>query len=371
MYLDFSASTPLSSSVSSILQNITQYYGNPSSLHEEGQKAKRLINTSSDIIAKCLNCSPEEIYYTPGATYSNNLAIQGFMKKNKHSVLLYSAIEHEDVILLAENIHSFPIKVHKDGCMDVQNLHFLLAQNVQRCGFCLVSIQAANGEMGTIQNIEIISDIVHAYPNCYLHMDCTQYIPYNRIDLQEMNVDMLSMSGQKIGCIKGIGLLYVKKGTPISPVIYGQQGLIGGTENVPGIACLGAAFTELDYDSNKIQALAHKRDFLYEGLQDLGTLVGIPLDCKDRLPNNLNMIFDGINGEELVVLLSEFGIYVSSGSACSSNTDEPSHVLLAMGYTPEQANSSIRFSLGEKITYEELDKCVKITRNCIQTLRDK
>ena len=371
MYLDFSASTPISPTVSSTLRNVIQYYGNPSSLHDEGQKAKKLIMTSSDIIAKCLNCDSEEIYYTPGATYSNNLAIQGFLKKNKRSVLLYSAIEHEDIMLLAKEVNSFSVNVHEDGCVDMQHLHSLLKINVQKEKMCLVSIQAANGEMGTVQNIEMISDIVHSYPNCYLHMDCTQYIPYNKIDLQKLNIDMLSMSGQKIGCIKGIGLLYIKKGTPISPIIYGQQGLIGGTENVPGIACLGEAFRILNYDQSKIRALAHKRDFLYEGLQDLGQLVGIPTNMMERLPNNLNMIFDGINGEELVVLLSGFGVYVSSGSACSSNTDEPSHVLLAMGYTPEQANSSIRFSICEETSYEELDKCIKITRNCVKMLLDK
>ena len=370
IYLDSAASTPLLPQVKHRLNQILDIYANPSSLHALGLQAKQLITQSSDTIAKCLNCKPEELYYTSGATMSNNVAIQGFIKKHKGCRILTSMLEHDDIYLMLNDYNKNLVEYipcDKNGMLDLIYLKMRLIDLTHKDPTpVLLSIQWANNEMGVIQDMRSISKISDFFSNVYLHTDCTQFIPYHPIDLQNIKVHMLSCSSQKIGGLKGTGLLYINDKVQLSPIIYGDQGLIGGTENVPGIACMAEAFRQLDYSS--YSTLSTKRDYLYSLLKDCGTLVG---SLENRLPNNLCMIFEGARGEELQSLLSEFGIYVSTGSACSSHTDMPSHTLTAMGYTKEQANSSIRFSLGNDISYDDLDYVSKTVHYFVDILRNK
>lgn len=369
IYLDYSASTPLLPQIQNKLLSIISIYGNPSSLHKEGQLANTEIVMARENISNKLHILPEEIYFTSGATFSNNQAIQGFISYNnsKFPHIITSSIEHDDIYLM---LNSYPdnlkhyISCNKNGELNLEELTNTL--NLLYNNMVLISIQWANNEMGVIQDMQTIASIVDKYPNAYLHTDATQYIPYYPIDLSSISIDMLSMSAQKIGGLKGTGLLFKKKDINLTPIIYGDQGLIGGTENVPGITCLGEAFNCLDY--SKIDELTKKRDYLYERLKDCGILVG---SLNNRLPSNINMIFEGINGEELQALLSEMNICVSTGSACSSHSDEPSHTLTALGYTKEQAQSSIRFSMSNKITYDELDYVAERVKLCLDILRNK
>lgn len=373
IYLDNAASAPLQQSVKNRLLSILDIYANPSSLHSAGLQAKSLIDQSSDTIAKCLNCKPEELYYTSGATMANNVAIQGFLKA--HSIewpyFVTTRIEHDDIYLMVQN-YSYDRKEYipcdpKTGLLDLECLDETLDELSRKNETSiLLSVQWANNEMGIIQDMRTVAKIVNSYPDVYLHVDGTQFIPYFPVDLQALGIDMLSCSAQKIGGLKGTGLLYVRDGVKLSPIIYGDQGLIGGTENVPGIVCMAEAFKNIDYSTSTL--LSSKRDYLYSMLKDCGTIVGT---LDNRLPNNLNMIFDGVRGEELQSLLSDFGIYVSTGSACSSHTDKPSRTLTAMGYTKEQANSSIRFSLGNDISYEDLDFVSKCMHQFVDVLRNK
>ena len=366
IYMDVAASTAPSRSVlNKFNQTVLDSYANPSSAHAMGVNAKKIINEASEIIAKKLNCQPYELHYTSGATMSNNIAIQGFIKTHKKAIVLYSAVEHNYIIELCESIHTddslhdaYKIPVNKNGFVDIDLIEAYL--KVFTYGDkkvpILVSIQMANSESGVIQNIKAISDIVHEYPNGYLHTDATQYIPYYSVDVKNLGVDMLSMSGQKIHGLKGTGLLYVEKNVCLSPIIYGEQGLIGGTENVYGIAALGQAFYDLDYSADRFKTLVNLRYYLLSALSEIGIDMQI-VGCHSsvyRLPNNVYVCFKGVDAEQLVQLLSERGVYVSTGSACSSGKKKSSHVVMAYGFSEADAQSCIRFTLDENITHEDI-----------------
>ena len=356
MYLDNAASTKISKNVEKKIHEVLSIYGNPSSQHEEGFKAKKIIEEATTIISNKLNCGFDNIYYTSGATMSNNLAIQGFIRKNPNCTILYSAIEHNDIIVMAEYMNKrytkMFIEIPVDSCGFVNT--YALSVELSKCKNrpVLTVIQYANGEIGTVQNMKTISDIVHTYDSSFLYVDATQYIPYYPCDITKLNIDMLGMSGQKINCIKGTGLLYVKNESLISPIIFGEQGLIGGTENVLGIACLGEAFNSLNYD---ISELTYKRDYFIEKLNK--KLVGSKLN---RLPNNISVLFDGVYSDDFIELLNMYNIYASAGSACSSGNPNPSHVLKAIGLSDEEANSCIRFTINNEIKYKQIDKTVDI-----------
>lgn len=364
IYLDYAASTPTKPQVVNIFTKSLDIYGNPSSVHEEGLKAKRLIDNASNIIANKLNCLPEEIYYTTGATMSNNLIIQGFKKHNIFGYVITSAVEHNDIIELVNfHICDLFLPVDKDGILEIQGFENI-ANNL--FGKCLVSVQMANSETGVIQPIKEISKIIHKNPNMYLHVDATQYLPYYPIDVQELGIDALSMSGQKIGGIKGSGLLYVRQTLlkEIEPVIHGEQGFIGGTPSTPLIASLGEAFQLIDYNVDELQ---NKRDFLLEKLEQLG---GILVGSREhRIPNNIYIRFPGVSGMTLMNLLNGYKIYIGTGSACSTDSDKPSHVALAYGLTPEEALECVRFTLGNETTYEELNYTAQVVKGLIETLR--
>lgn len=361
MYLDNAASTKVAPSVYNKLQNIIKYYGNPSSMHEEGFLAKEIINEATDIISKKLNCEPEEIYYTSGATMSNNIAIQGFLRSHPDTLFVTTRVEHEDILMLANWIKTDVkyVEVDSMGLVKIDNLESILINNTHSSILC--SIQMANSETGVYQNIKAISDLIHKFPNAYLHTDATQYIPYYPIDVKKIGIDMLSMSGQKINCIKGTGLLYVNKSISLTPIIFGSQGLVGGTENTLGIGCLGEAFRILDYDTISVEL---KRDYLMSKLN--GQLIGSRVQ---RLPNNICVYFEGIFGEDLVMMMSNEHMCISSGSACMSGNSEPSKTIKAMGFSDEIAKGCVRFTLNDEIKYKELDYVADVVNQTVRFMK--
>lgn len=359
IYLDNAASTPLLPEVMVDLCRNLDTFGNPSSIHSEGAKAKQLILDAKDKVSRKLYCNRDELFFTTGATMSNNIILQGF-----NGVKCVSEIEHEDIQMLADKFHYTKIPVDNKGRINIEELK-VIANNLyeSRCNV-LFSVQMANSEIGVIQDIETISDIIHSYPDFYLHTDATQYIPYFECDVQALKIDALSMSGQKIGCIKGTGLLYIseKLQSLISPLIYGKQGLIGGTENVLGISCLGEAFNCLDYDNKQTILL---RNQLIVGLN--GKLVG---DIDYRLPNNVCMLFDDVDAQSLVMMLNEYGICCSAGSACSSGDSEPSTTLLSIGLTSKQANNCVRFTLGKETNSFDINYTIETVNKTVSFLME-
>ena len=375
IYMDMAASTPPSQEVLQVMRSVASKYGNPSSVHDYGQINKAIIDSASDNISSILNCGANELYYTSGATMSNSVAIQGWLRRNPEGVIVVSEIEHNDIIEMCRYLEKEGHRIewvgvdHK-GAIDLDALERIVkyySTNIIEHTPILVSIQMANSETGITQEIEDISRLVHNY-NAVLHTDATQYIPHFPIDVQKNGIDMLSMSGQKINCIKGTGLLYIKNGIDIDPVIFGEQGLIGGTENVIGIACLSTAFSGLKekHGLYNYTNVAYKRNRLVKGLSDICQIV----ESEHRLPNYAPMLFKKIRGEDLVYLLNEHGIYVSSGSACSSHNMRPSHVLKAMGYSDEEASSCVRFTIDNSISNEEIDHVIKTVHTIIKLIRN-
>lgn len=356
IYMDTAASTMPSKAVIKCIQDNIEVFGNPSSLHSEGERAHNLITEATSNISEIFNCNEDELYYTSGATMSNNIFIQGFLRAHKNAKLIVSSIEHNDIMKLADYIDKqkgeefvYRLPVYNDGLIKIDYLSKLL--NELDGNYVLCCIQGANGECGTIQDIEKISGIIHSHENMYLFSDMTQYAPYYPIDIHSLNLDGMSMSGQKIHCIKGVGLLYVKDGVKLDPVIFGEQGFVGGTENVLGIACLNTAINNIDYNNSEI---INKRNYFIDSINC--DLVG---NRENRLPNNI-CVKCNINADSMVVMLSEFNICSSAGSACSSNENKPSHVMLAMGYSNEDAMKCIRFTIDKDTTYEDIDYTVNI-----------
>ena len=362
IYLDNAASTKPSEAVINKVNEVMGMYGNPSSLHDIGTQAKNVIIDAKKTIAEKFNCHTNELHFTSGATMSNNLFIQGFLNAHPDARLIISPIEHNDIIMLANHLDDvngkywvYRLGVDGEGNISIKELMTILAALSKQAIPTLTCIQWANGECGTIQNMQLISEVVHQYPHAYLYSDITQYVPYFPIDMEKIKLDGFGMSGQKINCIKGTGLMYVRHGVNIVPIIYGEQDLIGGTENVIGIAALATAINELDYDNKE---LYEKRDLLIQGLQQNGAkLIGAR---ENRLPNNICAYLNKNDGDYLVVMLNEMGVCVSSGSACSSHSDEPSHVVMAMGHSPIVANSCIRFTLSKENTIDEIHEVINL-----------
>lgn len=368
IYMDNAASTKVKPNVLAKFNEVAEsLYGNPSSEHSAGREAKGVIDNTSEIISKEINCNPDDIFYTSGATMSNNVLIQGVLRRHPETMFITSTVEHNDIMELYDWLPYSKrlVGVDKNGLVNINELWNILAD----CEFnnkpCLVSIQMANSETGVIQPIKEISSMVHEYGG-YLHVDATQYIPYYPIDVKKMGIDSLSMSGQKIGGLKGCGLFYICQTLQdnITPIIFGEQGLIGGTPATPLIASLGEAFREIDYN---VSSLCDKRDVLLSRLQDIG---GILVGSKDnRLPNNIYIRFPGVRGLNLMYLLDEQNIQIGTGSACSTDSDKPSHVALAYGLSDEEAFECVRFTLSNENTYEEIEYVAKVLNGILPLIK--
>ncbi|WP_035776862.1 cysteine desulfurase family protein [Butyrivibrio sp. AE3004] len=370
IYLDNSATTPLYPEVlDAMLPYLTASYGNPSSLYPLGRKAHAAIEHTRSIIASLINASPEEIYFTSGATESNNWVF--YMNADKKC--LCTAIEHASVI---NQPNIFTFNVTQEGFVDTSMLDYTLMDNP----FELVSTMLANNEIGSIQDIQTIGEICHKH-NVKYHVDATQGLCYLPIDVKKSHIDYLSASAHKIHGPKGVGFLYINKdenkdiSSDITPLMYGggqEQGLRPGTENVAGIVGFGKAIeVMMQRREDDLQKLTKLRNYMH--YQIMNTIDDVEIngtyDFDRRLPGNLNYCFADIKSDELVEMLSEKGIYCSTGSACHNGSGKPSHVLKAIGLTDKQAMSSVRFSLGPDLDKTDIDVVVQTVINCVYTLR--
>ncbi len=375
IYLDNAATTRMREEVRlSMVPYFEEYYFNPSSIYSASRTAKSALDTARAQVAKVLNCSPDEVYFTGGGSEADNWAIKGiaFKMKDKGRHIITTKIEHHAVLHTCEWLEKQGFEV---TYLDVDEEGFVTADEVEKAlrdDTILVSIMTANNEIGTIEPIAEIGKILRE-KKVLFHTDAVQAIGQIKVDVKEMNVDMLSLSGHKFNGPKGVGVLYIKKGVRIDNLISGggqERGRRAGTENVPGIVGLGKAIeiagNELEEHAARMTAL---RDRLTEGLLKIPyTMLNGPKGDK-RLPNNVNVIFEFIEGEGILLNLDFEGICGSSGSACTSGSLDPSHVLLAIGRPHELAHGSLRLSLGDFNDESDVDKAIEVLPEIIERLR--
>ena len=376
VYADNAATTKMSAAaIGAMVPCYESVYGNPSSLHSVGQEAKEVLEDARARVAACLGCEPREIIFTSGGSEADNQAIIsaarfGQRKGKKH--IISTAFEHHAVL------HTLQ-KLEKEGFevtyLDVHQNHNITAQQVKdaiREDTCLVTVMFANNEIGSILPIAEVGAICKE-SGVPFHTDAVQAVGHVHINVKEMNIDMLSLSAHKFHGPKGVGALYCRRGFPLVNVIDGgaqERGKRAGTENLPGICGMTAALEEacahLDENAAKVTAL---RDKLIAGLSQIphSSLNG---DSVNRLPGNVSFCFEGIEGESLLLLLDMQGVCASSGSACTSGSLDPSHVLLAIGRVHDVAHGSLRLSLSEYNTDEEIDHILKVVPQVVQTLRN-
>jgi cysteine desulfurase len=383
VYLDNAASTPIDSLViEAMMPFIADHFGNPSSLHNMGRKAALAISKSRSLIAKLIGANPEEIYFTSGGTESNNLALLGYAKMVKKlrpdcNRILVSEIEHESVletIRYLEKDLKFNIdfiQTTTDGLVDLNSYINLLSAET-----CLVSVMLVNNEIGTIQPVQSMIEILkkRQYKTIF-HSDAVQALGKIPIDVRQLKLDMLSISSHKINGPKGIGALYVKKGICLEPIVYGggqEMDLRSGTENVFSIVGFGKACEiwkkKLHYANLDVKNL---QNYMINRIINEIPESRINGSLQNRIFNNVNFSFRGINGENLLIKLDEFGIEASTGSACSSNKKKKaSHVLKSLGLPYDEIAGSIRFSIGYQNTKTEVDFAINVLKNVVNEFRD-
>lgn len=376
VYADNAATTPVSKKVvEAMLPYMTEHYGNPSSLYSVGQTAARAVDKARAQVAEALGADAKEIFFTSGGSEADNWAIKGAAalgakKGKKH--LITSKFEHHAVLhtmaaLEKEGFKVTYLDVYENGVVRVEDVERAITDET-----CLVSIMYANNEIGTVQPIAEIGELCRS-KGVLFHTDAVQAVGHIKIDVREQNIDMLSLSGHKFHAVKGTGALYCKKGLRLPNLIEGgaqEAGRRAGTENVPGIVGLGVAITEmtehLEENYEKVKAL---RDRLFEGASKISHS-RINGDTEKRLPGNFSMCFEGVEGESLLLMLDMKGVSASSGSACTSGSLDPSHVLLSIGLKHEVAHGSLRLSLGENNTQEDVDYILEVLPPIIERLRD-
>ncbi len=375
VYADNAATTKMSqTAIDAMLPYMTTVYGNPSSLHSVGQRAKEALDAAREAVANCLGCEPREIIFTSGGSEADNQAIisaakLGEKKGKKH--IISTAFEHHAVLHTLKKLEKEGFEVQ---LLDVKQGHNITAQQVKdaiRPDTCLVTTMYANNEIGSILPIAEIGAICKE-AGVPFHTDAVQAVGHLHINVKEENIDMLSLSGHKFHGPKGIGALYCRKGFPLVNIIEGgaqERGKRAGTENIPAICGMAAAMKEacdhIDENAAKVSAM---RDKLIEGLSKIPHSA-VNGDMKHRLPGNVSFCFEGIEGESLLLLLDQKGICASSGSACTSGSLDPSHVLLAIGRVHDVAHGSLRLSLCEWNTMEEMDHILKAVPEVVAYLR--
>jgi len=374
--MDYTAGMPVDPQVlEAMLPYFSQQYGNPSSLHSWGNEARKAMEDARTKIVTLVGAKRnEEIFFTSGGTESNNLAIKGVAYRNKDrgNHIVTTTIEHMSVMnscksLMKDGFNVTYVPVDKYGVVDVQSLEKTITDKT-----ILVSVMYANGEIGTIQPIKEIGEIVHR-KGALLHVDAVAAAGQVSISVENENIDLMSISSNDMYGPRGVGALYVKTGTRTQPIIHGggqERGLRSGTENIPAIVGMGKAAEiakiEMKTESERLSQL---RDKLIKGLLESipsSFLNGHP---TQRLPNNANVRFSYIEGESLILSLDMLGVACSSGSACTSKTLEPSHVLLAIGLKHEEAHGSLLFTLGKQNTEEDVDYVVNALPNIVKRLR--
>lgn len=357
IYLDNAATTCVDKKIVKEMERFySQEYGNPSSMHEMGEKAFEAMNNSRKKLASEINAKAHEIIFTSGNTESNNLAFFGLARSEldkKRKKIIVSAIEHSSIFeicdaLKKEGFFIVEIPGDKEGIVNIDKLKNEIDRDT-----LLVSVMHVNNEIGVIQDISRIGEICRER-GVYFHSDCAQSFGKLKIDVRKMNIDLLTASAHKIGGPKGIGLLYLRNGIKIEPLIYGggqERGLRGGTENVPAIVGFALALDLAKKINNG--KISETRDYFISSLEQLGGRING--SKEKRIFNNLNVSFSEIDGENLVVFLSHKGIYTSTGSACESKKQKESKVLREIGLNKSQINGSLRFSLDSKISKKDVD----------------
>jgi cysteine desulfurase len=375
-YFDNSATTNVDPRVLEVMEPFfLKEYGNPSSLHSIGRSAEEAMTIARQKVAKAINSAPVEIVFTAGGTEADNMALQGyaFANRKKGNHIITTRIEHHAILntcefLEREGFRVTYLPVDEFGMVDLEEVKEAMTDKT-----LMVSVMAANNEIGTIEPIRAIGEIAHD-KGAVLHTDAVQSITKVRTDVVKDHIDMLSMSGHKFHAPKGVGALYLKKGIQIRPLVYGggqERGLRSSTENIPGIVGTGKAIelgmSEFDEDAEKITRM---RDRLIKGI--LSEIPDSHLNGHPtiRLCNNAHFRFDGVEGESLLIYLDQAGFCISTGSACSSRSTGPSHVLSALGLKNEQMHGSLRASLSKFNTVEEVDRFLEVAPAVVKKLRN-
>lgn len=375
IYLDNAATTKMSQvAINAMLPYMDSIYGNPSSLHSLGQKANEALADARERIAKLLGCEAREITFTSGGSEADNQAIISASRigeKSGKKHIVSTAFEHHAVLhalskLEKEGFEITLLDVHENGLITPEQVREAIREDT-----CLVTIMYANNEIGTVQPIKEIGAVCRE-KGVVFHTDAVQAVGHLHINVSEQNIDMLSLSAHKFHGPKGIGALYARKGIRLETLIEGgaqERGKRAGTENIPAImgmaAALEEAYSRMDKNAEKLTAL---RDKLIVGLSAIPHSV-LNGDAKKRLPGNVNFCFEGIEGESLLLLLDDKRICASSGSACTSGSLDPSHVLLAIGRVHDIAHGSLRLSLSDENTEEEIDYTIKAVKEVVEYLR--
>jgi cysteine desulfurase len=399
IYLDYAATTPVKKEIFEFIKPMfTENFGNPSSIHEKGRFAREAIDSSREIIAKFLNADPSEIIFTSGGTEADNLAVRGVINalRNMPSLaclkatalphIITAQIEHHAIINTCKALEKEGLaevtylKPDSEGIISTEKVKSAIKKNT-----VLVSIMYVNNEVGTVQPIREIGKMIERINELrmkneelkhkiYFHTDAVQATGYQNMDVDFLHVVLLTISSHKIGAPKGTGVLFIKKGTPIKKILFGGEqelNMRAGTENVAGIAALGKAIEELkiqnaEFRIKKIQKL---RDYFIDKILKEIPKVTLNGSRENRSPNNINFYFQGVEGESILLNLDLAGIAASSGSACTSASLQPSHVLMALYDEAERAHGSIRFTIGGETTKEELDYTIKKLKEIIKKLR--
>ena len=375
IYVDNGATTRMSeTAVKAMTPYMTEIYGNPSSLHSVGQRAAEALADARERIAACLNCSPREVTFTSGGSEADNQAIISAAKigekvGKKH--IISTAFEHHAVLhtlnkLKKEGFDITLLDVHENGIITAEEV-----EKAIRPDTALVTVMFANNEIGTIQPIAAIGEVCENH-GVIFHTDAVQAVGHVKVEVKEQHIDMLSLSAHKFHGPKGIGVLVSRRGIPLTNLIEGgaqERKKRAGTENIPAIMAMAAALEEacghLEENAKKLISM---RDKLIAGLSEIPHSI-LNGDPKNRLPGNVNFCFEGIEGESLLLLLDDKGIAASSGSACTSGSLDPSHVLLAIGRPHEIAHGSLRLSLSEENTEEEMDYIIAAVKDVVEYLR--
>ena len=375
VYADNAATTAVSKvAVDAMLPYLTQNYGNPSSLYSFAQNAKEALDEARQTVADILGCEAREIYFTSGGSEADNQAIVsmaklGALKGKKH--LISTKFEHHAVLhtlkaLEKQGYEVTLLDVHEDGVVRIEDLEAAIRPDT-----ALVTVMFANNEIGTMQPVKEISEVCHAH-GIPFHTDAVQAMGHVPVNVKEMGIDLLSMSGHKFHAPKGVGVLYAKRGLPLFNIIEGGQqerGKRAGTENIPGIVALAAALKEsVDHMEENAAKIIPMRDKLFAELSKIPHSK-INGSLEHHVPGTVNMCFEGIEGESLLLLLDAKGVCASSGSACTSGSLDPSHVLLSIGLPHEVAHGSLRLSIGEYNTMEEIDHIIKVVPEVVAYLR--
>jgi cysteine desulfurase len=375
VYLDNNATTPLCPQVvAAMLPYLRTHFGNASSIHLFGREARTAVESNREKVARLINCHPEELYFTSGGTEADNLAIKGvaFANRDKGNHLITSSIEHHAVLeschfLETQGFEVTYLQVDREGKVDPEDLREAIRRDT-----ILVSIMHGNNEVGTIQPIVELCRIAKE-AGVYFHSDTVQSTGKLKVEVEDMGIDLLALSAHKLYGPKGVGAIYIRKGTRIASLLHGghhERSRRAGTENVAGIVGLGAAIEicskEIEVEYRYLMDLSTT---FYRGLKERIPDIILNGDFDNRLPGTLNVSFRGVEAEAVILSLDLEGVAVASGSACSSGSAEPSHVLKAMGVPPELARSAIRFSFGRFNSKKDVDYVLKVLPPIIERLR--